>query len=210
MRRSIAAAVVLMVCGGAGDAGAASIGHIAQLESNTQPGFIPYFDSGGVTLTGVGIAASGRVDQEIHLTGSFEEPYSGTYQLIVVFIGSPPGVGPSPEFPAYYGPVTPIAPSRIDYLDLHDSFDYRSATITAPAWLAEFVGTGRYNLQVAAHYDVPITPRHDLFYQEIAFVNGTATVTYDFISTPEPASVVTMSLGLAAVAGLAWRRRRVR
>lgn len=47
-----------------------------------------------------------------------------------------------------------------------------------------------------------------------AFYDGTETITYYYGSTlgpvPEPASLISMSLGLASVAGLAWRRRRVR
>jgi hypothetical protein len=56
----------------------------------------------------------------------------------------------------------------------------------------------------------PLQAGTDTFwFQEGAGPNLSAVVTYDFAfqlsAVPEPASLVLMSLGLAAVAGVAWR-----
>jgi hypothetical protein len=63
-----------------------------------------------------------------------------------------------------------------------------------------------------SHFTPPLQAGTDTFwFQEGAGPNVSAVVNYDFAfqlsAVPEPASLVLMSLGLAAVAGVAWRRR---
>jgi hypothetical protein len=93
------------------------------------------------------------------------------------------------------GPVTPFVSDRGGFVSFYDTFAYSDA-ITAPNQLAAFVGTGSFNLQVVAHYDLDVTPRPDLRY-EIPLTEGRASVTYYY--APEPASLISMSLGLARI-----------
>jgi len=82
--------------------------------------------------------------------------------------------------------------------------------------LSQFVGTGQnvisgmigFNITVD-NPAITVTPPDGTNVRPLA-EHGTSTVTYLYgttFSIPEPSSVVMMTLGLAAVAALAWRRR---